>query len=97
MGKYIKKGKYQARKPKKKICEICGENNISTLHEHHIIPRTDERCTDDWHNVVIVCANCHNKIHSNQIEIIGIYPSTKLPYKRSVIFSIFGKSILPNL
>lgn len=97
MGKYIKRRKGSSKKPKKIECEICGENNLATLHEHHIIPRTDNSCNDDWLNVCIVCSNCHNKIHSEQIRIIGIYPSTKQPYNRSVICEENGESNLPEI
>jgi 5-methylcytosine-specific restriction endonuclease McrA len=81
----------QARKPKKVSCEICECQVKATLHWHHIIPRTDPKCTDDWKNVVVVCSNCHNKIHADIIKIFGIYDSTKLPYKRTVVFEENGK------
>lgn len=73
------------------ICEICGENEKSALHKHHIIPRTDPLSTNDDNNLAIICASCHNKVHANIIKIIGIYPSTKLPYKRILVYEINGK------
>lgn len=84
-------------KPKKSVCEICGESNKSTLHYHHIIERTEPECTDDWGNVCIICANCHNRVHAEEIKIIGIYPSTKLPYKRTLIFEKNGVSNVPGI
>ena len=78
--------------PKKIECEICGEKNKAVLHKHHIIPRTDPKCTNDWLNVCIICANCHNKVHNFQINIIGIFPSTKTPYGRTLIFEVNGVS-----
>lgn len=82
---------HQTKKLKKVLCEICSCKDKETLHWHHIIPRTDPNCTDDWKNVIIVCSNCHNKIHANKIKIIGIYDSTNLPYKRIVVFEENGK------
>ena len=96
MGKYIKKGS-GTRKPKKVDCEICGEKNKATLHYHHIIPRTEDDCTDDWSNVCIICSNCHNKVHDYIIEIIGVFNSTKLPYKRTLVYKINGVCNVPGV
>jgi hypothetical protein len=88
-----------ARKEKLKyiVCEICGENNISTLHKHHIVPRTDVNSDNSWGNLAVLCSNCHNKIHHGTLKIIGVYPSTKLPYKRTVIFEDNGISNVPQI
>lgn len=96
MGKYIKKG-HGLRKPKKIFCEICNESQKSTLQYHHIIPRTDERCQDDWTNVCIICSNCHNKVHEGVINIKGILPSTILPYRRVVVYEENGKCNVENV
>ncbi len=37
-------------------------------------------------NTCVVCSNCHEKLHAGLIHIIGIYPSTKPPLGRSVIY-----------
>lgn len=63
-------------KPQKDKCEICGANNKAYLHAHHIIPRRDYRSTDNWDNIAICCANCHNLVHSGDIIIIGVYYTT---------------------
>jgi hypothetical protein len=84
-------------KPKKIDCEICKESNKSVLHYHHIVERTDPNCTDDWGNVCIICANCHNRVHNNEIKIIGVFPSTKLPYSRTLVFEINGVSNVPGI
>lgn len=84
-------------KPKKINCEICKEPNKAVLHYHHIVERTDPNCTDDWGNVCIICANCHNKVHNGQIKIIGIYPSTQQPYDRTLIFENQGVSNAPGI
>lgn len=57
----------------KKFCEVCKETNKKVLDRHHIIPRTDPRCTDLDSNLAIVCANCHRKIHAGEVIIEGVY------------------------
>lgn len=79
------------------VCEICGEDDKSTLHKHHLVPRTDINSDNSWYNLGVLCSNCHNKIHHGNLKIIGIYPSTKLPYKRTVIFEENGTSNVPQI
>jgi hypothetical protein len=79
------------------ICEICGENNTAVLHKHHIVERTDPNTSNDDMNLAVVCANCHNKIHAKIIKVIGLYPSTKLPYARTLVFEINGVSNVPGI
>lgn len=61
----------------KKCCEICGYANKKALHLHHIIPRTDPKCTDFPSNLACVCANCHNLIHALEIVIEGRFQTTE--------------------
>lgn len=82
---------------KKIHCELCGETNQATLHKHHIIPRTDPNTSNHPLNLLVVCGNCHQKVHDNQIIVVGIYPSTKLPYGRTVIFETNGTSNCPEI
>lgn len=79
------------------ICEICGETNRSALHKHHIIPRTDPKTSNDDVNLAIICASCHCKTHSGFIRIIGAFPSTQLPYKRTLVYEINGVSNVPGI
>lgn len=60
----------------KEACEICGYNNPAALNIHHIIPRCDPRCSNDNHNLSVVCHTCHDLIHAGQVTIIGVYDST---------------------
>lgn len=76
---------------KKVSCEICKCDDVNTLHYHHIIPRTEVECTNKWSNICIICSNCHNLYHAGEIKIIGIYPSTQMPYKRTLIYEKDGK------
>lgn len=61
---------------KKVSCEVCNFNNPSALHIHHIIPRADSRCSNNLNNLAVLCAICHNLVHTGEITIIGVYPST---------------------
>ena len=60
-------------------CEICHKNNVS-LESHHINFQKDcdenKRVNnkkhigkDDKANLAVICEDCHNKIHTNEIEI----------------------------
>lgn len=71
-------------------CEIneCGET--LNLHKHHIIERTEVNTTNDPFNLAILCPSCHSKVHSGHLKIIGIYPSTKLPNKRILVYELNG-------
>jgi len=75
----------------KSKCEVCGESNKKVLDFHHIIPRTDEKCTDYSSNIAIICANCHRKTHAGFLKIIGVIASTQLPNKRTLVYEIDGK------
>ena len=78
----------------KEICEICGGNK--SLHYHHITPRTDLRCTNEWGNICVVCANCHSEIHDGVIEIIGPYPAST-PSGRILVYKRDGVSNVPGI
>jgi hypothetical protein len=79
------------------ICEICGNDNIAVLHKHHIVERTDPNTSNNEWNLAVICSNCHNKTHAGQIKIIGLFPSTKLPYGRTLIYEEKGYSNAPDL
>lgn len=74
----------------KNKCEICGELDSKILDFHHIIPQEEINSTNHKTNIAIICANCHRKVHNKQIIIYGIVPSTSLPNKRTLIYSIDG-------
>lgn len=75
-------------------CEIaeCGETDPSTLHLHHIIERTELNTTNDIMNLALLCANCHGKVHNKKIKLIGLFPSTKPPNNRTLVYEIDGQS-----
>lgn len=65
----------QKKKWKKryKQCAICEEDNYNLLDTHRIIWGGEYVLS----NVLIVCSNCHRKIHAEEIEIIQKTKSTK--------------------
>ena len=76
----------------KKECEICGCKDKKILHIHHIIPRADNRCTDNLSNLACLCPNCHHFVHTGDYIIIGVYFSTA---GRTLMF--FKKGDIPPL
>ncbi len=78
-------------------CEICGENNKAVLQNHHIIERTELETNNHKINLLCLCSNCHNCIHHGNIEIIGLFDSTKKPYGRSVIYLKDGVCNVPGM
>ena len=63
----------------------------SALHLHHIIERTDINTNNHNFNLAILCSNCHAKVHAKLIKLIGIYPATKPPNNRILVYEINGK------
>ena len=75
----------------KNKCEIEGCEEVENLHLHHIIERTAQNTTNHVFNMSILCPNHHNYVHSGRIKIIGIFPSTKMPNKRTLVYELDGK------
>ena len=62
-------------------CIVCGEDSSECLDLHHVDPSTKEgdiselfsrwswaRIQDEIRKCVVVCSNCHRKIHSGRIQ-----------------------------
>lgn len=68
------------------VCAVCGETSPECLDLHHVDPsqKDDEiakvisstgswkRIEDEMAKCVVVCANCHRKIHSGRIHCPSI-------------------------
>lgn len=52
-------------------CPFCDENDIATLQIHHIEPYSEVK-KHDLENLILVCSNCHNRIHSGDIPLAAI-------------------------
>jgi len=82
------------KKLKKIVCEIdgCSVSDPAMLHKHHIIGRTEIGTSNHNFNTAILCSNHHYLLHNtNRLKIIGLYPSTQLPYARTLVYELDGK------
>jgi hypothetical protein len=78
-------------------CEICGEKNSKILHRHHLVERIELNTNNsDW-NLGILCPSCHSKVHSGSIRIIGVFPSTKPPTGKTLVYVKDGVCNIPSL
>jgi hypothetical protein len=76
----------------KNCCEIDGCNvcDPALLELHHIIPRTEPGTSNHPTNLAILCGNCHTLVHSGKIVLIGVFSSTKLPNRRTLVYEVDG-------
>ena len=77
--KQRKQNKLLLDKIKSKGCEICGEKELCCLEFHHINPETKinsvinmldepkEVILEEVNKCIILCANCHRKVHAGLI------------------------------
>jgi hypothetical protein len=77
-------------------CEIedCNITDLNLLHAHHILERTELNSNNNDWNIAIICSNHHNMIHAGKLKIIGIFPSTKPPVGRSLVYIMENKQNL---
>lgn len=78
-------------------CEICCEKNVKVLHKHHIIERTAAGTSNNEWNLAIICANCHTRVHGGEIEIIGVFSSSRPPNGRTLVFKENGICNVPGM
>jgi hypothetical protein len=65
-------------------CVVCGENEPHCLDFHHIDPKdkiggiadlkTVQAIAIEVPKCVVLCANCHRKVHANLLDIQGYAP-----------------------
>lgn len=84
----MRKSKLIKNKCEIESCEICDSN---LLHFHHIIERTEANTSNHEFNLCILCPTHHSMVHSGRLKIIGVFPSTKLPNKRTLVYELDGK------
>jgi hypothetical protein len=78
-------------------CEICGETDERILHRHHIVERTEANTSNDDFNIAIICPTCHSKVHDKSIKIIGVFPGTRPPSGRILVYIKDGVCNVPEL
>jgi hypothetical protein len=61
------------KKLRDKKCIFCEESNYSLLDCHRLTPGS--KYTEK--GTLVVCSNCHRRIHSGKIKIISRHPTTK--------------------
>jgi len=70
------KSSYNAKKIKKKLCEICKTNNASEIHHlQYQKNANNNNYINDFHknhnaNLISICIDCHNNIHDNNIQYV---------------------------
>lgn len=57
-----------------KKCFFCNNDNLNVLDVHRIFEGKNGG-TYSSINVLVVCSNCHRKIHSNEIKIVKKHKS----------------------
>ena len=73
---------------KRKVINIWGNqcaccSSIDILEFHHILPKT-EGGTDEYDNLILVCACCHAAIHNRKYSP-NTYPSnTSIDYEKAI-------------
>lgn len=77
----------------KNRCEIegCNITDPNALQLHHICERTEENTTNHPINLAIICSVHHDLTHSGRLKIIGVFPSTKPPNGRTLVYVLDGK------
>lgn len=69
-------------------CEVGNCQETKNLHKHHIIPRTEINTNNHPMNLAILCPSHHALAHSGELKIIGLFPSTKMPNKRTLVYEL---------
>lgn len=95
------KEKWKNMKKKKRLilnkCEIENCFETENLHLHHIIEKTEINTNNSKWNLCILCPNHHAHVHADKLKIIGVFPSTKLPNARTLIYELYGKRNLEGI
>jgi len=65
----------QVLKHSVKKCQICGASDYVVLNVHRIVPK-QKGGTYRKMNTVVICANCHAKVHAGSLEIYGWFSSS---------------------
>lgn len=83
----------------KNKCEIesCDIGDPNLLELHHIIERTKSNTTNNPFNLAILCCCHHKMLDHGRLKIIGVFPSTKLPNKRTLIYELDGKKNIEGI
>lgn len=62
-------------------CAVCSKTDY--LEMHHIIPRA-EGGTDDYDNLILLCAECHAAIHKRAYNKERYKHNTSIEYEKAI-------------
>lgn len=62
-------------------CAICGSREF--LEFHHIIPKS-KGGSDDYDNIIVLCACCHANIHERAFNPLNYHKNTSIDYELAV-------------
>lgn len=84
----MKKKKLILNKCEIEECDICDPH---LLELHHIIPRIEQNTTNNLMNIAILCCLHHRMIDNGRLKIISLFPSTRPPNWRTLVYILDGK------
>lgn len=87
-----------SKRPKIK-CEIegCNVTDPRLLERHHIVERTEINSNNDDYNLAVLCGVHHAMIDTERLKIIGVYPGTRPPTGRILVYILDGVCNVPEL
>lgn len=73
-------------------CAICGANDY--LEAHHIIPR-EKGGSDDYDNLILLCACCHAGVHKRVYNASNYRQNTSIDYEaaKPILEAYFANEI----
>jgi DNA mismatch repair protein MutS len=71
----------------RKTCELCSKSIVNDLEVHHVQQRanavngrnSDGTHINDLRNLIVVCSNCHDSIHSDSIQVGSVVQTSVGP------------------
>lgn len=73
-------------------CAICGQNDF--LEAHHIIPK-EKGGSDEYDNLILLCACCHASIHQRTYNYNNYRQRTSISYEaaKPILAAYFANQI----
>lgn len=73
-------------------CAICGGNDF--LEVHHLLPKS-KGGTDDFDNLILLCACCHSAIHNKAYNPETYHQNTSIDYEsaKPILAQYFANEI----
>ena len=73
-------------------CSVCGRNDY--LEFHHLIP-VSKGGTDDYDNIILLCAYCHAAVHGRTLTSPNPHRKSSIDYEEAkpILAAYFAKEI----